>query len=212
MPYMAAKPTLPNPIFIPVADPDYVYDGVVDVVDDYLPIQAQIRPQVIGNTITEGRVDTLPDTSATVLEPWKRDTVTPYDRLEATFQTQRRRSLVRVIPAPGGFMVNVEVYKELEDLPRPERATSGAATFRNDSSISRFNEPVGGQALTQGWIPEGRNPNLEQKILCKLQSRFGASVGCPVPGYPEDMPADGAIPPEAVATPPAEPPMRLPPP
>ena len=38
------------------------------------------------------------------------------------------KALVRVIPTDGGFLVDVAVYKELEDLSPPEHATTGAVT------------------------------------------------------------------------------------
>ena len=41
----------------------------------------------------------------------------------------RRRAVVRVIPAQGGHWVDVAVFKELEDVVKPEHATAGAATF-----------------------------------------------------------------------------------
>jgi hypothetical protein len=79
---------------------------------------------------------------------------------------------VRVIPDQSGFLIDVAVFKELEDVLRPERATAGAATFRNDASLERFTEPVGGQAPTQGWIPKGRDTALEQAIIEELQATF----------------------------------------
>lgn len=201
VPYLAQKPPI-SQSFVPIADPDFVYDNVVDVVDDYFRIQQEVRTKVIGNTVTEGRIDTYPEISATLLEPWRRDVATGYDRLEATLQTIRRYAIVRVIPSGGGYVVDVAVFKDLEDLPKPEQSPTGTATFRNEQSLSRFNEPVGSQAVSLGWIPLGRDPGLEQKILCKLQARLGSKTGVPMIGAPPcDVPpgmipvAPGAIPP-----------------
>jgi hypothetical protein len=209
----------PSTTFLPLMDPDYVWEEVIDVVDNYFRVQEEQRVKAIGNTFTEGRIDTWPDPSATLLEPWRRDVATAYDRLEATFQTIRRRALVRVVPAQGGFLIDVAVFKELEDLPRPERAPTGSATFRNEMSLSRFNEPVGPQATTTGWIPLGRDVAMEQKILCKVQSRFGKKIGwpfvaAPYPVGPECASPPGMAPPEAEPLPPpaAEPPRQLLPP
>ncbi len=99
---------------------DFVWDQVVDVVDDYFRIQKEERVKLIGDMLTEGRIDTYPRSGSTIFEPWNKDSATPYDRWEATLQSIRRTALVRVIPAPQGFTVDVQVYKELENVVAPE--------------------------------------------------------------------------------------------
>ena len=69
--------------------------------------------------------------------------------------------------------MHVAVFKELEEVRQPEFATSGAAVFRNDSSMRRFAEPVEGQPVAAGWIPLGNDVRLEQEILARLQQRLG---------------------------------------
>jgi hypothetical protein len=67
------------------------------------------------------------------------------------------------------------VEKDLEDLPRPEHATAGGATFRNDSSLpSNPANQVSRTRLSGNWIFIGRDPALEQVILANIQSRLGA--------------------------------------
>lgn len=203
---------LANPTVVPLTDADYVWEEVVDVVDDYFRIASENRVKLIGNTLTEGRIDTFPEVGATLFEPWRRDSANAYERLESTLQSIRRRALIRVIPSPSGYMIDVAVFKELEDLPRPERATTGGSTFRNEQSLSRFNEPVGPQPLTLGWIPQGRDMVLEQKIICKLNARFGGNVGFPMIPFMQ-APTGAAPQPEVVAPPAAvEPPRQLLPP
>jgi hypothetical protein len=70
-------------------------------------------------------------------------------------------------------MVDVAVFKELEDLVRPERATAGAATFRYDSTLTGIVNPIGGERITQGWIGRGRDASMEQHIIADLLSRCG---------------------------------------
>ncbi|MEZ6073291.1 MAG: hypothetical protein R3C10_24225 [Pirellulales bacterium] len=172
----------PNPAFVISANPDLLWFDVVDVVDDYFPIEREDRIRLVGDIYTEGRIETVPEMSATWLEPWRHDTVTAYERTEATLQTVRRRAVVRLIPQDEGFLVDVAVYKELEDLAQPEHSTAGAATFRNDSSLRRFTEPVGGAPYTVGWISMGRDFALEQQMLDELLSRCGgASSVTPLP-------------------------------
>ncbi len=164
--------TFENPMFIPGTDFQRVWETVVDVVDDYFRIEREEPVRLVGNVLTEGRLDTFPEVSSTMLEPWRHDSVTSYDKLEATLQTMRRRAQIRVMPAEGGFWVDVAVYKELEDMVQPEQATAGRATFPSESTQVRIINPIGGQEMHQGWIPKGRDPNLEQLMICQLQSRL----------------------------------------
>jgi hypothetical protein len=108
-----------------------------------------------------------------MFEPWRHDSVGPYEKLESTLQSVRRRAVVRVVPSQGGYLVDVAVFKELEDVARPAHATAGAATFRNDSSLTRVVDPIGEQEVTAGWIPKGRDIALEQRIIEQLLARTG---------------------------------------
>lgn len=165
-----------NPL--PLAgDPGFLWDQVVDVVDDYFPIAREQRADLLGDVVTEGRLDTAPVTGATLLEPWRGDSVGVAERLESTLQQTRRFAVVRLIPGETGLMLDVAVFKELEDLRRPEHSTAGAATFRYDSALQRFRDPVGAEPLTQGWIPRGRDSALEQRILSQIQARTGRPPG-----------------------------------
>lgn len=172
--------SLNNPLLIPIANADCVWDGVVDVVGDYFRIDREEPVRMLGNTLTEGRIDTYPKTGATILEPWDNDSANEYERMESTLQSIRRRAIVRVIPTQGGFWVDVAVFKELENLPQPEHATAGAATFRYDTSFTRVVNPEPTTSVNQGWVPQGRDAALEQRILGQLQYRFSA-LGRPVP-------------------------------
>jgi hypothetical protein len=162
-----------NPIFIPIKNQDWAWEQIVDVVDDYFRIERESRVQLLGNVVTEGRIDTFPQVGATVLEPHRPDSVGHYNRWESTFQTIRRRGLVRVIPEQGGYLIDLAVYKELEDLPYPENATAGPATFRYDDSLpSRFQDEVSRTRLSEHWVPLGRDTACEQQILAEIQARL----------------------------------------
>lgn len=170
--FRAAPPFYENPTLAPPVDHDLLWDNVVDVVDDYFQIDTEQRIRRVGDTYVMGRLETFPEVGATLLEPWRRDSVGKYERLESTLQSIRRKAIVQVVPVGEGFLVDVTVFKELEDVERPEHATAGGATFRYDDSILRFDEPVGGQPTNVGWIPQGRDTMLEQRILAELQERF----------------------------------------
>ncbi|MCL2346951.1 MAG: hypothetical protein FWC50_01690 [Planctomycetaceae bacterium] len=157
-----------NPMFISSSDADFVWDRVTDAVDDYFDIEHEEPIRAYGQLLTEGRIDTFPKTGATYLEPWFHDSVTGEEKLESTFQSIRRRALVRVVPGTGGFSVYVTVYKELEDLVRPLGATAGAASFTYTNSINTVTATGQETPVSQGWISMGRDTALEQRILLKI--------------------------------------------
>jgi hypothetical protein len=166
-----AAPAQANPVFIPIADPHCAWETVVDVVDDYFRIEREEPVRMLGNTPTEGVLVTFPEVSPTLFEPWRHDTVDPRQRVENTLQSMRRRAVLRVTPAQGGHWVEVTVFKELEDVKRPEHASAGAATFRYDSSLSGVVDPLPDQQTSKGWIPQGRDASLEQHIIGHLLDR-----------------------------------------
>jgi hypothetical protein len=162
-----------NPISVPVADEELTWDQIADVVSDYFRIAREHRARRGPDAVVEGRIETVPQVGATWLEPHRRDSVGNFNRWESTFQTIRRRAIVRVIPDTTGYLVEVIVEKELEDLPKPEHATAGAATFRNDGALpSRRLEQVSHTQASPCWIPLGRDPPLEQRMLADIHARL----------------------------------------
>ncbi|HZZ29786.1 MAG TPA: hypothetical protein VFE46_17455 [Pirellulales bacterium] len=209
-----------NTILVPALNYDYVWDQIVDVVDDYFQIDQEDRVKLVGAVQTEGRIDTFPIPGATLLEPWRRDSVNFHERLESTLQSIRRRSFVRVIPQENGcagYVVEVTVTKELEDVPHPINGSAGASTFRYDTSLNRDTEfdtdparipgdparPIGPRAATGGWIPlapDGRDHGLEQVILAKIQARLGGVPSVPGPTLPaEPIATPVTLPPGAIS-------------
>src|SRR5262245_59607459 len=102
----------PTPLPEPQGGYEQVWNTTVRVVDKYFDIASENR--------YGGIIESIPETGATLLEFWRHDAVGCYERLEGTFQTIRKRCFVNVQPSPtGGYLVGVEVYKELENLPAP---------------------------------------------------------------------------------------------
>jgi hypothetical protein len=195
---------------IPPLDAEAVWKQMVDVADDYFKVASEQRVTFANGVPTEGRIDTFPQTGATLLEPWRADSVGFRERLESTLQSIRRIGTMRLMPDPAGWRIEVVVNKELEHLARPMRATTGGASFRNDDSLYRYGTPLptlGQQVGDQprpvaaptpnlGWIPLGRDPLLEQRMLSKVLARLGvAPVPQPEPYY---QPPEGGVPPAAV--------------
>jgi hypothetical protein len=114
------------------------------------------------------------------LEPWRRDTVDPDQRIENTLQTMRRQVVVHATTVQGGHWVDVSVFKYLENLLQPENATAGSATFRYDNSLVRIVNPVTSESVTVGWIRRGRDASMEQAIIDDLLSRCGGQPASPV--------------------------------
>lgn len=162
-----------QPVLVPVTNEDYAWEQIVDIVDDYFRIEHETRVQLVGNVVTEGRIETLPEVGGTLLEPQRYDSAGRYNLFESTFQSIRRKAEIRVIPQQGGWLVEAIVLKELEDLPRPENATAGAATFRNDNSLrSRLGEQVSRTRLSDYWISLGRDCETEVQLLEDIHERL----------------------------------------
>jgi hypothetical protein len=170
-PLLVAGP--PNPIMVPVGDENLAWDQIADVVDDYFKITREQRVRRTGDAWTEGRIETAPLDGATVLEPHRRDSVGSFNRWESTFQSIRRRATIRVIPDPNGYLVEVIVLKELEDLPKPEKATVGPAAFGSDQTLpSQRLEEITRTHTSPRWIQLGRDPALEQQMLADIHARL----------------------------------------
>lgn len=183
-----------NPMFVPAMDREFLWNQTVDAVDDFFRIEREERVRLIGGVLTEGRIDTFPTTGSTLMEPWRGDSTPGYEKWHATLQSIRRRAIVRVIPTEGGFLIDAQILKELEDLDKPENATAGGATLRHDGSLVRQEGAAGRFSHTLGWIPLGRDASLEQKILADLAARLSLPAG----GW--TMPAEEMI--EELKTPP----------
>ncbi len=164
-----------NPLFIAGADRDLLWNELAATIEQFgFRIEREEQVRQIGDVVIEGRLETFPVDSPTLFEPWRRGASPGYERLESTLQSIRRRALVRVIPSSGGYLVEVVVLKELEDVNRPEHSTIGESTFRHDGTLVRPEEMAKeGGPITLGWIPLGRDLALEQEILADLQSRLG---------------------------------------
>ncbi|MFM8734703.1 MAG: hypothetical protein ACKOC8_05850 [Pirellulales bacterium] len=196
-PVMPGPPPPPrNAVVLPPLDAEVVWTSLVDVADDFFKVQSEQRVVFANGVPTEGRIDTFPQTGATILEPWRGDSVGWGERWESTLQSIRRIATMRLLPDATGWRVEVVVNKELENLPRPMRATTGGASFRNDDSLYRYGTPLptlGQQVGDQprpvasptpnlGWIPLGRDPRLEQKMLSRVLAKLG------VPPQPQPEP------------------------
>jgi hypothetical protein len=159
---VAPRPICDNPLIVPSADSETIWKETVAVLDEYFEIRSENR--LAGTIITD------PMIGATLFEPWRGDSVGFHERLESTLQSTRRFARVQIERVPGrGYSVKVEVLKELEDLPKPDRQSAGRAVFNNDFPVNRTREIVGPVPLPISWIPRGRDTLLEQAILNRIK-------------------------------------------
>jgi hypothetical protein len=173
---------LPSSISVPVTNDEWAWGQIIDVVSDYSTVVREQPARRSGEVWSEGRVETAWQDGATWLEPHRNDSAGSFNRWESTFQTIRRRAEVRVTPDGPGYAIELAVHKEIEDLPHPERATAGSATFRNDGSLpSRREEPVSRTRAAARWIPLGRDPPLEQRILAEINARLSGVATTTMP-------------------------------
>ena len=108
-----------NPLAVPMLDRWLVMEQISDELDDYFRIFREERIRMHDGILSEGRIETHPKIGSTLLEPWRRDSLIGFERLHATLQTVRRFAKVRVVPTGDHYLVDLQVFKELEDLQQP---------------------------------------------------------------------------------------------
>ena len=160
-----------NPINVNTQDSEFLWNQVVNTVDDYFRIKSEQRPTRDDQQWYAGLMETYPEVGATYLEPWRKDALEGYQRWQSTLQTMRRTATIRVIPTDQGFSVAVEVVKEIEDVDRSQYSSEGSAIARHDGSIVRADSMLAGQPITLGWIRQENDWDLEQRILREILSR-----------------------------------------
>jgi hypothetical protein len=164
-----SMPALPNPLLVPVIHYEAAWESIVNIVEDYFRIAREEQVQQVGQVLTEGRIETLPQSGATLLEPHRPDSVGHFNRTLATYQTIRRVAVIHVVPAERGYQIEVIVETQMEDLPRPEHATAGRATLRYDTSLTT-DDNFNPWEQTGVWFPIGRDTALEQEILARIRA------------------------------------------
>jgi hypothetical protein len=158
------RPVAQNPIFVPANDHEAVWERTVDVVHTYFEIARENK--------LDGVIETEAKPGASVLEPWHKDSPGLHNKMESTLQSIRRRAYINVTPTNGGYLVGVEVFKELEDNPGLAANTPGAATFQQTNPLRRDLNLVVGQSTPAGWVMLGRDEVLEATMIQSLQQEF----------------------------------------
>jgi hypothetical protein len=158
-------------MMVTVSDSEFLWNQIVDTVEDYFRIKSEQRAARDSVQWLEGRLETYPEVGSTLLEPWRKDALYGMQRWQSTLQTMRRTGFVRVVPTDQGFSIGVEVIKELEDVDRSQYSTDGSAIARHDGTIVRTDRSLLGQPITLGWIRQENDAELEQQILREILGR-----------------------------------------
>ena len=152
-----------NPVFIPANDQNELWERTVDMLHAYqFPVDRENR--------LDGLIETDYKVGAGLLEPWHRDAITFGDRVQGSLQPIRRKAHISLIPAQGGYLVDLEVLKEREDKGRAVVRAARSATFMNSRPMQRDLDVVVGPSSPRGWTLLGRDQNLEQSMLSWLTS------------------------------------------
>ena len=156
------NPVLVSPGLPTAASYREVFEKTVEVLSDYFDL---LPPNPY-----DGRIVSRPRIAPGYEQFWKSGNPDARSRLMATFQTVRQIAVAEIRAGDrGGYLVYVVVEKELEDIPKPTQARTGAA-FQDYPSVQRQFEVVGGDTRAdQSWFRIGRDYALEQQILRRIR-------------------------------------------
>ncbi len=127
----------------------------------------------------EGIITTLPETSRSVFEFWRRDVQTDDDLWESTVNPIRRWIEVRVVPDGSGLWreLTLIVHKQrLSSLDRQFNST-GAAYQYFGSSLPSTTGQASISPDDEQWIDIGNDPALAERLLTVIWQDAGLDDG-----------------------------------
>ena len=57
-------------MYVPLSDREFLWNQLVDTIDNYFQIEREERVRLVGGVLTEGQIETFPLPGATIFEPW----------------------------------------------------------------------------------------------------------------------------------------------
>ena len=161
-----------NPILVENHNHEFLWGIVVDVIDSHFDIEREIPIRLYGDVLTEGHIETKPKIGPSLAEFWHTDSVGFAERRDCTLQTIRRRVEVHIVPETGGYSIDVRVFKELEDNPRPLRAVANASNLRFRDNADEFADKIDVDSSSAGWFIIERDAALENQLLLEILYRL----------------------------------------
>ena len=165
-------PNSQNPMYVQSRNHEFLWAVVVDVIDSHFEMMHEEPIRLYDNVLTEGRLVTKPKIAASITEFWHADSIGLCERIDCTFQTIRKRVLVRAIPVVGGFQIEILVHKELEDLKSPSKSQTTNANLRYRNDTDPFMEKIDIDPASAGWIMLGRDTAMENRLLLEILYRL----------------------------------------
>ncbi len=155
-----------NTLYVPQGNHELIWERVVDILHTY-------KFGIARENRLDGIIETQYKTGSGILEPWHHDSVGAENLAESTFQSIRRRVMVRINPENQGFFISVEAFKELEDLPGIAANSTGGATFQENTPLQRDLDVVTGSSTPSGWLSLGHDAALERAIMNDIRLAMG---------------------------------------
>lgn len=161
-----------NPIFVEHYNHEFLWGIVVDVIDMHFEIERELPLRLYGDVLTEGHIETKPKIGPSFFEFWHADSVGFAERRDSTLQTIRRRVEAHIVPETGGYTIDVRVFKELEDNPRPLHAVANASNLRFQDNADEFADKIDVNLSSAGWFIIGRDSAMENRLLWEIIHRL----------------------------------------
>lgn len=170
---------------LPGSDREAVWQTTVDVLDDFFEIDQVARGDQIGdNLLTKHRVD--PE-AATDIQPRARDGTshavsTPAPDTPPSTSI-RRRAFAHLVPVDSGFLLDVNVFQEVEDVNLPDPEFMQVAGSKDERDLP-FGVDLPGPP-EPGWFPNGRDEILEGSLISEIRSRLDSTQPLSAYGEPD---------------------------
>lgn len=165
-------PSQNNPMQIAYHDHEQLWATIYDVMNGHFEVAKSDPVRKYDQILTEGRMTTKPKIAPSLMEPWHCDSGSLAQRCDSTLQTIRHRAEVRVRPTPDGFAIEMHVYKELENLAKPDLASVSTANLRYDAATNPLTSRIDALPGVGGWQLIGRDYQLEEKLLREIRDKL----------------------------------------
>ncbi len=158
-----------------------------------------------------GRIETRRTTGGQWFEIWRSDVIGGYQSLESTMHTIGRTATITMDPVEGAddlqVLVTVDVRKERYSAPERQVTTASGALGIYSETVPTYSGNRGRAGRFETWVPLGRDPLLEQRLLENLTTLARGIVPTRPPAMqPRPTPRRQAAPPRPRPAPRSTPP------